>query len=83
MKWLVKCTALCWPSLTTSTVSTFGVNKEYHPITGFGFCECEDEGHVFKVSGDFSMHLIVFVFNHKFNFLGLTFYYTCMHYISE
>ena len=23
---------------------------EAHPITGLEFCECEDEGHVFKVS---------------------------------
>lgn len=32
---------------------------EVHPITGVGFCEREDEGHVFKVNICVCMHGII------------------------
>lgn len=32
---------------------------ETHPVTGIKFCECEDEGHVFKVSFGYFYYNII------------------------
>lgn len=31
---------------------------EIHPITGMEFCECEDEGHIFKVCSDYLTYML-------------------------